>query len=49
MRSLWEEHRRKRSQGCALRNPVRDEERGKAEKQTGKEKREVCGDPGPKL
>ena len=41
MRSLWEEHRRKRSQGCALRNPVRDEER-ESQRSRQVRKKEKC-------
>lgn len=41
IRSLWEEYRWKRSQGCALWNPVRDE---KKESQRSRQvrKKEKC-------
>lgn len=43
MRSLWVEYRQKRTEDCALGNPIRDEGIEKPEKQTDK-KTEVCGD-----
>lgn len=41
IRSLWEEYRWKRSHGCALRNPVRDEEK-ESQRSRQVRKKEKC-------